>query len=138
MSIFSQVRSFFSFLPQNIDYGGAFMNDSNRPPELSAPQDIPDDADQTILYRTSDGSRDIKFWFKNCGDNSWRIYIMTNIDYNGRATDAHSTHRFYDSTLQMHYICWSQPICSKAGCYGVAKSWGDATLRYINEGRNFG
>ena len=114
------------------------MNYNNRPPEPTMPQDIPDGADQTVLYRTSDGSCDIKFWFRNCGNTGWRIYILSHLDYRRRAEDAHSTHRFYDSDLRMHYICWSQPIRTKAGCFGVAKAWGDATLRYINEGRSFG
>jgi hypothetical protein len=137
MSVWNRVRGMFSAFSQ--DRTGAPSMERNTLPTAPAGEvSVPEDANETAWYRTSDGQHDIKFWFKNCSPNGWRAYIMSNIDYGGRASDAHSSHRLYDSTLGLHYICWDRKILTKAQCKTVASQWSDLTINYINNGRRFG
>ena len=94
--------------------------------------------DEAVFYRTNDGSHDFKFWFKNCGNNAWRAYIMSKIDYCGRSENPHTIHRLHDSDLNLNYVCWTDILKSKAACKSVAAFWADCTVRYIKEGKSFG
>jgi len=96
---------------------------------------IPETADERAQYRTSDGSHDILFWFRSCGASGWQAYIMSEINYQNRDTSSHATHRIYDSELNLHYVCWSQRISTKAQCKSIAALWSDKTLEYIRTGR---
>jgi hypothetical protein len=99
---------------------------------------VPEDLDEIAWYRTQDNRHDIKFWFRDCHREGWRAYIMSHIDYGARASDAHSTHRLLDRTLDLHYVCWDRPIATKAECQAIAVKWSELTFLYINEGRRFG
>ncbi|MDR0580860.1 MAG: hypothetical protein LBG04_01960 [Holosporaceae bacterium] len=94
--------------------------------------------DERAKYRTRDGNYDIEFLFKNCGAQGWRAYILGSPGYGQRSTDAHSTHRIYDSTLNLHYICWDRKVTCKSECKKVAALWSDKTIEYIRSGRRFG
>lgn len=137
MGVLNRMRGMFSGINQNRT-GVPSMERNTRPNAPAGIAAVPEDANETTWYRTSDGQHDIKFWFKNCSPNGWRAYIMSNINYGGRASDAHSTHRLFDSSLNLHYICWDCSIPTKAECKAVAGQWSDLTTRYINEGRRFG
>lgn len=137
MSILNRIREMFSGFNQNRTEVPSIERNT-RPNALARIVDIPEDANETTWYRTRNGQHDIKFWFKNCAQNGWRAYIMSNINYGDRPSDAHSSHRLFDSNLNLHYVCWDRSISTKAECKAVAGQWSDLTIRYINEGRRFG
>jgi hypothetical protein len=137
MSVWDRVREMV-FGPDQNRMEVPIVEGNTRPHAPAGIVPVPEGANETVWYRTADGQHDIKFWFKNCSPNGWRAYIMSNINYGGRASDAHSTHRLYDSTLSLHYVCWDRPIPTKAECKAVISQWSDLTIRYINEGRRFG
>lgn len=89
----------------------------------------------TALYRTKDGLSDYRFSFEQESDGTWRVFILSYIDYRGRASDCHSTHRLNDGSRQ--YICWTAPIYSEADARAVAALWADKTQRYIRFGEAF-
>ena len=89
------------------------------------------------LYCSKDRTQRYIFWFKNCGSNGWRAYIMSPINYRRRDTSLHATHRFYDAKLRLHYVCWTKPLYSKRACEQVADLWSDRTTRYIKKGIRF-
>ena len=93
--------------------------------------------DEVVFYRTNDGLHDFKFWFKNCGDDGWRSYIMSKIDYCGHNSNLHSTHRTYDSSLCLHYIDWCLILSFKYECKQIAALWSECTVHYINDGKSF-
>lgn len=86
-------------------------------------------------YRTKDGLADYQFSFEQQSDGTWRIYILSNPSYRGRADDCHSTHRLYDGGRQ--YVCWTASIYSEADARAVAGLWTDKTQRYIRFGEAF-
>lgn len=95
------------------------------------------ESDEKLFYRTKDGRYDIKFWFKNCGRSGWRAYILSNIDYGSRNSSMSTTHRLYDDTLSLYYVCWDCGIRTKNECKTVAALWSDHTINYILTGRGF-
>jgi hypothetical protein len=86
-----------------------------------------------ISYRARDGRTDYKFDIVEHRPGQWRVYIVDQPGYRGRATDAHSTHRLSDSRGQ--YVCWTQPITSRDHAYTIAASWAEGTQSYISTGR---
>lgn len=91
----------------------------------------------TEYYATSDGmsTHDYQFEFCELSNGTWRVYILRQPDYCGRADDAHSTHRLTDA--QGRYICWSTPIRTADEAMSVAAAWADATQRYRRTGARF-
>jgi hypothetical protein len=89
----------------------------------------------TSYYRTKDGLADIHFSFERQSDGTWRAYILTDVDYRGRADDCHSTHRLTDGDRQ--YVCWTRPLRTEQEARSVAALWADATQKYIRLGENF-
>jgi len=78
------------------------------------------------------------FVFMDCGSSiGWRIYIISNIDYKGRNTSFHSTHRLHTAGETYHYICWAGRISTLAQAKAVASLWADATTLYIRGNDNF-
>jgi len=69
--------------------------------------------------------------------NSWRAYILNNMDYGGRNSDAHSTHRLYDGSLNMHYVCWDRDVKHLDTMTSISKMWADATMAYVSTGKRF-
>ena len=84
-------------------------------------------------YLTSDGSLDIEFLFVEIAQSEWRIYILSNINYGSRSTNASDIHRLtendetrknlirsyltvtrtgVDPNCIINYICWSSTITS--------------------------
>ena len=88
---------------------------------------------QQTYYRTQDGRADYGFSFEQQSNGSWRAYIASQPSYQGRATDAHSTHRLSDGGRQ--YVCWTKTLDSLAEAKQVARLWADTTQRYTRTGR---
>ncbi len=84
-------------------------------------------------YRTQDGAKDYAFSFEQQSNGIWRAYIDSQPSYQGRATDAHSTHRLSDGNRK--YVCWTTALNSLAEAKQVASLWADTTQRYIRTGR---
>jgi hypothetical protein len=78
------------------------------------------------------GSYDFDYRFV---DGEWRAYIRSQPSYGFRSDDLHSTHRHCDS--RGYYVCWTEPIESRADCETIAKLWAQATDRYIRTGERF-
>jgi hypothetical protein len=89
----------------------------------------------TIYYRTKDGQADYAFNVERQSDGTWRSYIERQPPYQGRADDAHSTHRLSDGSRK--YVCWNSPLRSEAQAKTVAAVWADATQLYIRNGKRF-
>ena len=83
-------------------------------------------------YRTSDGSMYIGFGFCNLGFlKGWRIYIIEDIDYEGRDISYHATHRLYYDGDEYACICWEGKLRSFEEAKAVASLWADCTSLYI-------
>jgi len=89
----------------------------------------------TLNYEANSILRNRYFNFKlKYKGGSWRAYILNSMNYGTRSSDAHSTHRLYDSELNLNYVCWSVPIQDLEQITKIAKMWADATMRYIKTG----
>ena len=99
-----------------------------------ARQESSNNLDERLYYRAEDGVTDIYFYFRNCGTNGWRAYILSDLDYGTRDSSAAVSHRLYDGELGLQYVCWSTPIPTKDQCKAVAKLWSEKTLDYIRKG----
>ena len=89
-------------------------------------------------YLTSDRSIRFDFVFMDCGSQiGWRVYIINNIDYRGRNTSAHSTHRLHASGETYKYICWNSRISTLEAAKNIASVWADTTAIYIKTGESF-
>lgn len=86
-----------------------------------------------IKYRTRDGRTDYAFEIIEVTPRSWRVYILDQPGYGGRATDGHSTHRLGDG--RGTYVCWTDPITTLDAAKTVAASWAEGTERYRATGR---
>jgi hypothetical protein len=64
---------------------------------------------------------------------TWRIYIQSQPDYCGRASDGASTHRY--GVGSRPYICWSKPLGSLREARAVAALWVECTEQYVLSGR---
>jgi hypothetical protein len=91
----------------------------------------------TKCYATRDGASThaYKFDFRQISNSEWRAYIIRQPGYNGRADDAHTTHRLRDS--RGRYVCWDRPIRSFEQAMQVAAAWAEATERYRRTGQRF-
>jgi hypothetical protein len=89
----------------------------------------------TVSYRTSDGSQDYRFQFRQMPDEGFRIYILSQPEYGGHSTDSHPTHRFRDTVG--FYICWSEKITSYDNAKEIAKRFAEATEKYRKFGTRF-
>lgn len=80
-------------------------------------------------YRSSDGSLYVDFDFCKMEDGGYRIYILSDINYCGRAESSPDTHRIITSPYS--YICWDGKISSLKQAKAVAALWADTTALYI-------
>ena len=91
-----------------------------------------------IGYTTGDRSLTMDFVFMDCGSSiGWRIYIINNVDYKGRNTSFHATHRLQAAGETYMYICWAGKITTLQQAKAVASLWSDATALYIRNGGSF-
>lgn len=72
------------------------------------------------------------FTFRELAPGSWRVYIDRQVDYGGRASDAHSTHRLSDGGRV--YVCWSERIPTLGDAKRIAATWAECTAHYIATG----
>ena len=70
-------------------------------------------------------------------DSSWRAYIVSGPSYGYRSTDMHYTHRYYDASRNMHYVCWTRPLTRFADVIEISKVWARETTKYIATGEGF-
>lgn len=94
-------------------------------------------ADEVQIYRTKDGGADYKFRFVSTASGTERAYILWQPDYGARDKDAHTTHRYWDSEKQLHYICFDPEPRSRNTMKSVAKQWAENTERYRKNGIRF-
>ena len=81
-------------------------------------------------YRSADGRMYFSFCFCREGlSKGWKIKILDPIDYEGRDTGGHATHRlfFNDCTC----ICWAGKISTFEEAKSIASLWADITSLYI-------
>lgn len=71
-------------------------------------------------------------------DGRLRIYITHSPSYGSRATDGHSTHRYYD-TMRGHYICIRDDLAptNATEAQDWARYWAENTSSYIVHGKDF-
>lgn len=65
-------------------------------------------------------------------DNSWRIYIVNQSQYGGRATSEFKTHRLGLGTRP--YVCWDRPLRTYEDARAIAALWADCTQHYVATG----
>ncbi|QEG15573.1 hypothetical protein [Gimesia maris] len=87
-------------------------------------------------YRTRDGQADYRFNFEQQSNGTYRAYITSQPGYNGRASDAHTTHRNSDANGRK-FVCWTRPLNSLSEAKAVAAQWADATQQYRKTGHRF-
>jgi hypothetical protein len=87
---------------------------------------------RNTYYTTLDRQMTFCFDFVQTDDGLWRVYIITQPDYDGRLSDSVRSHRLQDQRGQ--FICWDAPIRTLNAAKGVARAWGDATQTYIRTG----
>ena len=89
---------------------------------------------------TSPAGQKMRFKFRYIYDtsaSSWRAYIVKSPDYGYKATDLHATHRYYDESRRMYYICWTQPLSKYADIVEISEVWARETAKYIETGERF-
>lgn len=91
---------------------------------------------ERLIYRSKDNTADFLFEFVSAPSGE-RAYILAQPPYGGRASDAHSTHRYYDNNRGQHYICFDPEPRSRSEMQRVAGEWAENTLRYVRNGRPF-
>ena len=93
---------------------------------------------QRVTYTTMDRSLEMDFVFMDGGQSiGWRIYIINRVDYKGRNTSFHATHRLHASGETYDYICWSGRIATLEDAKKIASLWADTTALYIRNGGSF-
>jgi hypothetical protein len=91
-----------------------------------------------MYYRTSDGSMTIDFVFMDCGPEiGWRAYIIDGIDYGGRNTSGHATHRNHFRGDTYPCVCWSDRVDTFEEMKTIVALWGDVTARYTAGNESF-
>jgi hypothetical protein len=67
-----------------------------------------------------------------------RVYILAAPSYGCRASDGHSTHRYYDDE-HGHYVCIRGDLAPTniPDAQSWARYWAEQTSIYINTGREF-
>lgn len=86
-----------------------------------------------LKYRDIDDLMTYEFVFFDYGDDeeSWCIYIISDIDYDTRPSDCHSAHWLKNEDESFRYICWEGEITSFEDALTIASVWADCTTRYI-------
>ena len=88
-------------------------------------------------YWTSDRSLVVDFVFWDRGARGWRIYIISQIDYQGRNCSSHAAHWLHDNDDSYPYICWAGNIETLEQAKSVASLWAECTARYIRSRQSF-
>jgi len=88
-------------------------------------------------YTTGDRSLKMDFVFWDCGSTGWRIYIINTVDYKGRDTSFHATHRLHADGETYKYICWAGKISTLEEAKIVASLWADTTAIYVKSHDSF-
>lgn len=89
-------------------------------------------------YWTSDRSLVVDFVFWDLGThNGWRIYIISQIDYQGRNCSSHAAHWLHDNDDSYPYICWAGNIETLEQAKSVASLQAECTARYIRSRQSF-
>jgi hypothetical protein len=70
-------------------------------------------------------------------NSSWRADIVSSPGYGFRSADGHSTHRYYDSSRNMHFVCWTRPLSKFSEIVEVSQLWARETAKYIETGKGF-
>ncbi len=91
--------------------------------------------DDTYSYTPPSGGK-YRFTLREVG-GEWRAYIVEQPSYTGRASDGHSSHRYYDSGRSQHYVCWEPAPRTKEAARAVSKLWAEKTTRYCRNGEPF-
>ncbi|AGX88736.1 hypothetical protein [Candidatus Symbiobacter mobilis] len=94
-------------------------------------------SNETLVYRTKSNAIDYKFQFVTTPNGTERAYIVSQPSYQGRPTDAHSTHRYYDSARDQHYICFDPEPRSRDTIKKIASQWAENTESFRREGKRF-
>lgn len=93
---------------------------------------------ERMYYRTSDGSMIMDFVFMDCGPYiGRRAYIIGDIDYGGRDTSGHATHRNLFEGDTYPCVCWSGRANTLEEIKAIAALWSDATALYVKNGGSF-
>jgi len=90
----------------------------------------------TYEYTTRHSANYYHFEIVKQRSGIYRIYIVQQPSYNGRSTGDHDTHRIYDSSRSLNYICVKsdkQPTSvSDATTWLIM--WAEGTDHYIKHG----
>jgi hypothetical protein len=87
---------------------------------------------------TSPRGRRMEFVFRYVYvGESWRAYIVSSPGYGYWSADPHATHRYYDSSRNMHFVCWTHRLLKFADAVEVSQLWARETAKYIETGRGF-
>jgi len=87
---------------------------------------------------TSPHGKQMTFVFKyKYVDSSWRAYIVTCPGYGSRSTNLGDTHRYYDNSRNLFYVCWTVRLTNLEQITEVSRMWATATARYIDIGERF-
>ncbi|MDR1357750.1 MAG: hypothetical protein LBJ48_00110 [Coriobacteriales bacterium] len=97
---------------------------------------IPADVDETDVYMTEDGYIAIEFWYHRMQDNTWRVYIMSDIDYHGRDVSSSVSHTHSDDGNGYKHISY-EAVQDKKTAKAVSADWADLTAHYIQTGTRF-
>jgi len=94
--------------------------------------------DQILDYTTRDKTRVIQFGFTRSGPGAagWRAYILSPINYRGRASDGHTSHRYHDDINKLYYVCWDPEPATFAEMKSIAAMWAELTHDYIRTGES--
>jgi hypothetical protein len=97
-----------------------------------------DDAFGVFDYQTRNYRHTFQFSLEPTG-NKVRIYILSCPPYGSRATDGHSTHRYFDQTRGQHYICVRDDLQPETVPEALSWMiyWAEETGAYIETGRAF-
>jgi hypothetical protein len=68
---------------------------------------------------------------------SWRAYIISSPSYGNRPTDLHYTHRHYDNSKNLYYVCWTVKLSRLSEIEEVSRVWARETAKYIETGERF-
>jgi hypothetical protein len=67
--------------------------------------------------------------------NEVRAYILSHPSYGSRSLGGHDTHRWYDSTYKLHYVCTGWPPETFEEAKEWARVWCRYTEHYIRTGK---
>ena len=84
-----------------------------------------------LIYKCGTEDLDVEFVFWDRGDQGWRIYIITDIDYGIRGDSPHAAHWLKEPHETYRYICWDQKIPTIEDAKCIAAIWAETTARYI-------